>query len=542
MSKVKFIQIGRDDLDASLYREELESVLASEPGALIFGTYWDATKNTIAQEIWANSKKYNVDAGSDAKIYEGATTPEVYVETAQITPRHGDYYIQISDLNPAEGQDVDADTGLHVERRTAYIFDATIVNDENVVVGGWIVLDGNVSADNVYFPNGIRHNQEWGAEPAVSTSKVDCIGYNLTNVMKFFLLRSDDVPEVQKYPNIAEDPIVTVSSEDSITYTIYKDAVGQVAATSGEWLEVGTKLYIPTGTVIIYNGYNLNLTSSDSSVREGGASMDGMIYGYWTSAEDASTGRQDLVVDSSVIQGEATYADFVHDDMQTDGLCRLIMNVSGVAYSKPSSVEDSIETLQPSVDTTLSLPTSDDRVFTVQEGTDGTITFVGTNGNKWKANRSAYTIPAVGPVWVANNEYDKNREESYGPISGTALDIYSAARSGKSETFVVKGYYPVYSNIKQQTYTSTTYEINNATKNSYSWSLPTLWSSSGLDERPVYIEYPKSKSITLTVGGVSKTYTPTEITKTVGGVSVAYYRIAISAAYAAGQIIAFSLT
>ena len=540
MSKVKFVQIGDEHLDAYTYQEKLTMALQTYPGALIFGTYWNEEKNNISQEIWANGKKYSVGAGSDAKIYEGTVTPEEYVQTEHIIPQHGDYYIQITGLNPAEGQNIDIDTGLPVERRTAYVYDYTITNDQNQVVGGWAVLDGNVSADNVYFPNGIRHNQEWGTEPALATSKVDCVGYNLTNVMKHFLLRSGDVPEVTKKENLSTDPVVTVTSDDTISYSIYKDAEGQTIASTGQWWEVGTKLYIPSGTVISYNGYNLELTSSDSSVLEGGASIEGMTYGYWLTSEDAATGRQDLTVDSSSIQGDSVYADFAHETKQHDGICKLEMTVSGITYTKPSGLNDAVETEQPSVDTTIVIPTTVNREFTVLEGTDGSITFTGTNGNTWKATRGAFTLPKVGSVWVANNEYDKSREESFGPREHGIVNISSSARNGKTETFTVKGYYPVYSNIKKSSYTTTTEEINNTTKNSYSWSLPTKWTS-GEDLRPVIIEYPQSKSITLTVGGVSKTYTPTATTKIVGGVEVPYYSISVTAAFSVGQTIAFSL-
>ena len=154
MAKVTFVQIGNDAMSHSDYQSKLSTALTQYPGAIIFGTYFDSTKQKTCQEIWANGKQYSVGAGSDARFYDSSLTPEAYfTEHSEIKPLHGDYYIQTTslDASTAYGQDIDSVTGLPVQRKTAYIYDSTVLNNNNEVTGGWVVLDGNVSADNVYF-------------------------------------------------------------------------------------------------------------------------------------------------------------------------------------------------------------------------------------------------------------------------------------------------------------------------------------------------------------------------------------------------------
>jgi hypothetical protein len=556
MANVKFVQIGDEHISKESYIVKRDAALQSYPGAIIFGTYADPMKSDgFSQEIWANGRMYSVGGGNDAHFYDSSLSPELYFsQHPEIKPIHGDYYIKTI------SQDVSTDIygEVNINEKTAYVYDSHI-QVGGQMVGGWVALDGNVTADNVYFPNGIRHNQLWGAEPAITTSRVDCKGYNLTQVMKHFLLVSGDVPTPSTDDHKGSDPAVTVSSSDAVSFKLYKDASGNTQYTSGDWVEVGTKLYIPKDSSVKFSGYKLTLTSEDTSVKEGGAEIYNMSNGYWTSLADASSGDPSkLAKDGSIVltskTGNSVYASVIHDASQ-DGSCSFALSTNKITYTTPSGVNDSVSTNKPSTYTELYLDTSVQRVFTVTDVNDATVKMTGKNFGTWSATRSSYTIPAVGPVWISNNEYDKFSSYTYTPTQVSSKTLTGKAATGSnaskdtSVVITVKGYYPIYSNKNATTYVDgSVLLINNTTKNSYIWPSSTgtftmNFGSNGVGNTPYCpftLKYPTLKRLVLHVDGTNyaipknTTTVPDNLSgtfdfswndETVGGQSVKYTTI-----------------
>lgn len=281
------MQIGNATLSKTEYQAKLNAAKLTYPGALIFGTYYDDVKVKAVQEIWANGTQYSVGAGSDARFYTGEAKPEDYFsptgEGKDIHPQHGDYYIQTADLTPHT-------TGDDITWRKAFVYDSLIKDNTGTVVGGWVALSGNYSAQNIYFPEGIKRNQGWGQKGPESTSVTECVGMNLSDVMRFYLLVSGDVEDPTYAENTVSDPSIVVSSSDAVSFVVKDAATDGNVVTSGSWHEVGTKLYIQANSDVKYEGYNLTATTETHTLTQGGATITTSKYGYWENEEDAGKG------------------------------------------------------------------------------------------------------------------------------------------------------------------------------------------------------------------------------------------------------------
>ena len=452
MSKVKFIQIGSDSLVYAEYKVKLDAALASYPGAIIFGTYYDATKKKTCQEIWANGKQYSVGAGSDARFYEGTQTPEAYfAEHTEFTPLHGDYYIKKSDLN--------GNASDNIEERTAYVYDAV-----NTV---WVALSGNYDALNVYFPNGIDRTEMWGiAGVETDIQEEECKNMNLKDLFEHYLVK-------EKFPSTSETtantsiPDWSISSNTKPSLSVLVSE-GGAAATSGQTVEVGTEFFAATRTydttVTAKEGASTSVSNgTEKTYSLGPSTISGMKYGFWSKADhdanhlDAShlVKVQSVTFNGTAVSDSDSHTYTPNDTRQTasgtyayvssgTSEMKYAVSVFGEPYGSADSATDS-------GDSTLTLT---GRKLTVGLGSNS-IKLQVKNANYWTRTVEDNTIPATNVLYVATNKRgsrDYSGSEKSVKVNAVTVPAGEATKkvdnAGFSDkgTFTATGVYPVYSN------------------------------------------------------------------------------------------------
>ena len=172
--------------------------------SIVFGQIKDEETSKLEYKIYAG--RVVTDSSTIDYIYNifdisgGFSNAHINVSTcnpedAGLTPEHGDYFVKeeyLSYINsetgkPALPNEPNAIINKRVEpRRTAYIFDSSLKDGE----GDWVALDGNVNAENVYFPLGFQRTKEWGTAKAKDSTDSDkeIIGKNLKEVFEYYLV------------------------------------------------------------------------------------------------------------------------------------------------------------------------------------------------------------------------------------------------------------------------------------------------------------------------------------------------------------------
>ena len=450
MAKVKFVQIGSDELLYSEYTVKLQEARNAYPGAIIFGTYYDPVKKKIGQEIWANNKQYKVgEGGSDARFYEGNVSPEEYfTEHTEYTPLHGDYYIKKTDLN--------GDPTDNIEERTAYVYDSV-----NTV---WVALSGNYDAYNVYFPQGIERTELWGSAKEESEVQTECEHMNLKDLMEYYLVK-------EKFPSTDSSTVNTTIPSWSITPnqkpTLHVSvSEGGAAATTGQSVEVGAELFVETTT------YNTSVTATEGTStaisngdnREyslGPSTISGMKYGFW-SKEDHDNNEMDashlvkvqtVTFDGQTVTDASSHSYTTNDTQQTaNGAYSYVSSgTSEMKYEKSNFIEaeGTADTVSNTGNATLTLT---GRKITVGVGTN-TIELQTKNANYWTRTVTGNIIPATNTLYVATNKdghTDHDNQEKAVNVPSVPVDAGVATKKVDNAgftsggTFTAKGVYPIY--------------------------------------------------------------------------------------------------
>lgn len=550
MSKVKFIQWGTPEKPKTYqqYTESFEDVKSQYPGGVIFVTYTD-DNDKQKQEIWANGVQYSVGGGGGGNVIYGTdmidATGKTY--TWQIDGETGEFVID------ENGQRIPEYTNITGSEGSIYVY----TGEKTQTAYYWVTTDDggkwepfNVDAENIWFDGAVKRNKAWGKMGATQTSVVDFTERkNLVDYLKFYLLESGPVPEPTVNYNENDSPTLTVSSNHSITGLEVTDGTNTYTVGT-HWVHAGTKVSLIQNKSVKYSNFGLSTSTRTQSLTQGGISVTGMPFGFWLTENDAEGGKTDTKVKTSdettiatTYQGNSTTQSFTVADTYEYGACKIQLGVSNLTYTAPTGQNDFAEVTASTSTDEVYLPVTHQRDFRVQDKKDGTITITGTNKNSWSATSAACTIPSV-TVYVSNNESDSYEKYTYSKTINSSTQTKSP--SNKTATITLKGYYPIYSNIKQSAYTTTVTEVNNDSKYNYSFTTwKTKWASGG--KAPVIIEYPSTKTATLTVGGsatqVGGPYTPvTQVNKTIGGNTVTYNQLQINLSFAAGQAITFSLS
>lgn len=196
--------------------------------------------------------KLTAAASNSTVVTKGSTAPE----EAVANPTNGDYYIKEVAIN-----------GSDVPSRTAYIY--------NGETSTWQALDGNVTAENVYFPDGLQRTAQFGFQKESTDIKTECEGMNLKDLLEWYLVE-------EKYPSIN----LTQAKANAGTYSISLTTPGNITsyitgASNGSLVEVGTE--------VKFNGITLTETASHNgaeSYKGTAATITGMKYNYNENAVD----------------------------------------------------------------------------------------------------------------------------------------------------------------------------------------------------------------------------------------------------------------
>lgn len=242
------VNTWKGDSEGSILNIISKAVSAAQIVALIDAS----TSNVSAEVVDVKDSSGNTQqkirltaAASDSTVVTtGSAVPEEAVEN----PKNGDYYIQETPIN-----------GSDVPSRTAYIYNGT----------AWQALDGNVTAENVYFPDGLQRTAKFGFQPESENIKTECVGLNLKDLLEWYLVE-------EKYPSINITQATANAGTYSISLTTPGNITSYVTGASNNGL-------VEVGTTVNFTGVTLNETLAHNGAESytgTAATITGMKYKY----------------------------------------------------------------------------------------------------------------------------------------------------------------------------------------------------------------------------------------------------------------------
>lgn len=185
-----------------------------------------------------STRLHNLDLSTQLAI--DAATPNISVgPSLPSSAKHGDFFVVEEYLKTK----LDGDTWVvdysEDPKRTAYIWDASVVN-------GWVALDGNVDATNVYFKDGIDRTISFGVKDKNDILLVnEGKDMNLKNLLEYYLVREE-----------YDQPIIINAAFNQPTFNI--DPNGSKPDALYTYMHIGGKPMV-SNTSLCYVGTNVSI-------------------------------------------------------------------------------------------------------------------------------------------------------------------------------------------------------------------------------------------------------------------------------------------
>lgn len=360
----------------------------------------DTTSSNVSAEVVEveGQNKIKLTAANSTVVTTGSATPD----KAVVNPKNGDYYIQEVTIN-----------GSDVPSRTAYIY--------NGATSAWQALDGNVTAENVYFPDGLQRTAKFGFQPESTDIQTECEGMNLKDLLEWYLVE-------EKYPKVTLTQATAAAGSYSINLTTPQNITSYVDdATNNSLVEVGTQ--------VTFKGIELTETATHNgaeSYNGTAATITGMSYKYNKNAVDG-----DLVDQTSYTSVKPTTNAAYTTNFDKAKVQMTLTNTAGFAGITTATAECGVNgdklTLAVQTGATvegqnkLTLSWSNDatvsRELTGQVGVDAYTAYPLSNKGKASTNVK-YTVNATSWSHTAN----------------------AAAKTYTTTTFTLNAVYPIYTN------------------------------------------------------------------------------------------------
>ena len=391
---------GDGDVEGSILNIISKAVSAAQIVALI-----DASTSNVSAEVVdvvdssGNTQqkiKLTAAASDSTVVTTGSTAPEEAVEN----PKNGDYYIQETLIN-----------GSDVPSRTAYIYNGT----------AWQALDGNVTAENVYFPDGLQRTAQFGFQKESTDIKTECEGMNLKELLEWYLVE-------EKYPTVT----LTQAKANAGSYSISLTTPGNITsyitgASNGSLVEVGTE--------VTFTGVTLNETASHdgaASYKGSAATITGMKYNYNENAVDGA-----LVKETSYTSVQPTTNASYTDNFGTAKVQMALTNAGGftgiTTADTSCGVKDGKAILSAQTGTTV----EGQNKLTLSWSNNATVSRTLND----QVGVNAYT------AYPLSNKGNASTNVKY-PVNATSWShtANAAAKTYTSTSFTVNAVYPIYTN------------------------------------------------------------------------------------------------
>ncbi len=254
---------GDVNVEGSILNIIANAVNAAQIVALV-----DATSSNVSAEVVEvtdskgnKQEKIKLTAATSTVIKTGSAAPE---DAGITNPKNGDYYIQEVTIN-----------GSDVPSRTAYIY--------NGETSTWQALDGNVTAENVYFPDGLQRTAQFGFQEPSMDIQTECVGKNLKDLLEWYLVE-------EKYPVVT----LTQATANAGSYNITLDTPSNITT----YMEgLANNSLVEVGTSVKFKGIELTETADHTGNKTGGytgtaGSITGMKYNYKKDAVDGDLVEQ----------------------------------------------------------------------------------------------------------------------------------------------------------------------------------------------------------------------------------------------------------
>ena len=386
---------GDVTVEGSILNIISKAVSAAQIVALVDTTSSNVSADVVEVE---GQNKIKLTAANSTVVTTGSATPD----KAVVNPKNGDYYIQEVTIN-----------GSDVPSRTAYIY--------NGATSAWQALDGNVTAENVYFPEGLQRTAQFGFQEASMDIQTECEGMNLKDLLEWYLVE-------EKYPSAS----LTQATAEAGSYSISLNTPGNITTyVTGP----ANSSLVEVGTQVKFNGITLTETAShngEASYTGTPGSITGMKYNYNANAVGGA-----LVKDTSYTSNTPT-TNASYTTNFTDATAQMKLTASGFNNITTADASCGVQGGTLSLSAQTGTTAEGENKLTLSWSNDATVSRALTDSE----GISAYTAyPLSNKGNASTNIYHTVTAKSWSQTTANATPkTYTAT------TYTVHAVYPIYTN------------------------------------------------------------------------------------------------
>lgn len=375
-----------------------KAVSAAQIVALVDTTSSNVSAEVVEVEDGDGNKhdKIKLTAANSTVVTTGTAAPG----EAVVDPKNGDYYIQEVTIN-----------GSDVPSRTAYIYNGT----------AWQALDGNVTAENVYFPDGLQRTAQFGFQKESTDIKTECEGMNLKDLLEWYLVE-------EKYPTVT----LTQAKANAGSYSISLTTPGNITsyitgASNGSLVEVGKEVTF-TGVTLTENASHNGAASYKGSA----ATITGMKYNYNENAVDGA-----LVEETSYTSVQPTANASYTDNFDTAKVQMTLTNAGGFTGITTANTSCGVKDGNAILSAQTGITAEGQNKLTLSWSNDVTVSRTLND----QVGVDAYT------AYPLSNKGNASTNVKY-PVNATSWShtANAAAKTYTSTSFTVNAVYPIYTN------------------------------------------------------------------------------------------------
>lgn len=368
-----------------------------------------------------------------------------YIQTTPVIGTN-DEYLSSSDAITknranAEKGTVDYEDYKVDSHKTAFIYDGE----------KWMALDGNVSADNVYFQDGIQRSVACGAFKTTDGEIVrEGINYNLKEYLELMLLEEVWPETGSSTGKVIVPPfslsIATIPNLTNVLYEASKNEANEIVFTedkaqNNSLVEVGTTYGFkmdPLSQAITKN--------AETSYTGTASKMFGMKYGSANSADGP-------VEDISSIQTEVPVFHCTYDDTFNIGDAGIAtstitfdVSVGFDGMNDKSATAEHLDT-----NSTIQLTSAEIDLGTIVEGTNvATLSWSGSNimSTRNRVDETTKDLDELPARYYASNKGALSPDKCLKKINSAKWSDTNnkASLASQSNTITITGVYPFYTN------------------------------------------------------------------------------------------------
>lgn len=426
--------------------------------------------------------------GTDLVVKTGTDTPEnewpKHLEKPEVegvvveqpsdiwpAPQKGYYYIQTTPVIGTNDEYLSSSDAItknraNAEKGTEDYQDYKVDSHKTAFIYDgekWMALDGNVSADNVYFQDGIQRTAQWGVKDATKDGAIarEGINYNLKEYLEYMLLEEIYPPcsvSQGECPTPAAYTLSIGRPSDLSTYFYEVNSIDDLAsatknASTTTFTEVGKKYGFKMEPITQTITYNDNIEYINGTASK----ITGMTYG----SADALDGEKHISITSKESNKPVcyfTYSDNFSNEEASQNIASATLNFQRTKGF--TGMQNSAETIEGLNQTNATISISSDIVSlgTIIEGTNSASlvhSCTAYASRSIDADRTT-NLSKIDTTYIISNKGNVSKDNTKSTEAKTWSNANSNANiANATKNISIIGVYPFFTNgVEDKSYKS----------------------------------------------------------------------------------------